>query len=823
MTGSAILPTPLSEKLSLVTHHHLLTRVLVKLDLDNWNFGQWEFFFEELCATYEVDKYLRSSSTDNSSNSSAPLNSEELKVDKIVLSWLLLTLSDSLCARLVVMRPKTDREAWSLISDIVKDNKRSRTNALKAELRSIKLGDQKDVVHYAIDGLPETYNPVCGYMHWKDTFPDLKTVRSLLIAEEMRLKSKAPTLPMDYSSPMVIVAESGNIRRPTSTPQGKSWKPCFNFAKGSCSFGDSCHYVHDANARVSSSNSGLNKGRETNENTTHDLLNKLLNQLGNLGLNPTVAHMATHTTPPVAYATSPSPIPSPLVGPSPLYPPGFAPQAHGNSFYYPTGLPSTLAQQMPIAPSAQQPLCPLAPSPIPHAFLVSQHTWHQRLGHPGSDVLRRLVSNNVISCNKKKLPVICHACQLGKHVRLPFVSSNTIISSCFDNIHSDVWTSPIPSLSGFQYYILFLDHYSQFVWVYPLVRKFDVLSKFILFHNYVRTQFKCETRAFQCDHGGDFDNRNLHDLFNSHGIQFRFSCPKTSQQNGKSERMGVDVDETFSPIVKPGTIRTVLSLAASRHWPIHHLDVKNAFLHEDLSETVYMHQPPGFRDSTHPDYVCLLQRSLYGLKQAPRAWFKYSEIVILYYQNDIVLTQPLLRFGLHRIRYCCLSLRSMCIEILDTGCSLSVFTLLYPIFTYSEFRQLVLLLRTSRLWWLNQMPDCADCLTTRTTTSGYCVFLATIYSPVAKERQRRVLGPVPRQSAVYLSSNTVQHQRTKHIEIDIYFVRDLVATGQVRVLHVPSRYQFADIFTKGLPTALFEEFRSSLSVRCPPAQTAGEC
>ncbi|GJW18131.1 ribonuclease H-like domain-containing protein [Tanacetum coccineum] len=74
-------------------------------------------------------------------------------------------------------------------------------------------------------------------------------------------------------------------------------------------------------------------------------------------------------------------------------------------------------------------------------------------------------------------------------------------------------------------------------------------------------------------------------------------------------------------VVKPATIRTVLSLAVSRQWPIHQLDVKNAFLYSHLKETVYMHQPPRFTDSAHSDYVCLLQKLLYGLKQAPELGF----------------------------------------------------------------------------------------------------------------------------------------------------------------------------------------------------------
>ena len=73
---------------------------------------------------------------------------------------------------------------------------------------------------------------------------------------------------------------------------------------------------------------------------------------------------------------------------------------------------------------------------------------------------------------------------------------------------------------------------------------------------------------------------------------------------------------------RPASIRTVLHLAVSRNWPVHQLDINNAFLHGHLSERVLCQQPTGFADPLDPDVVCLLAKSLYGLKQAPRAWYQ---------------------------------------------------------------------------------------------------------------------------------------------------------------------------------------------------------
>lgn len=118
--------------------------------------------------------------------------------------------------------------------------------------------------------------------------------------------------------------------------------------------------------------------------------------------------------------------------------------------------------------------------------------------------------------------------------------------------------------------------------------------------------------------------------------------------NGKSQPPRIDYDLTFSPVVKYATIRVVLFLDLSKGWVMHQLDVNNAFLHGHLNETVYMHQPLGFRDPLHPDFVCRLKKSLYWLKYAlgfntslrtlPHLGFMATNIIILSLSTRMTMT-----------------------------------------------------------------------------------------------------------------------------------------------------------------------------------------
>ncbi|XP_027351111.1 uncharacterized protein LOC113862195 [Abrus precatorius] len=389
-----------------------------------------------------------------------------------------------------------------------------------------------------------------------------------------------------------------------------------------------------------------------------------------------------------------------------------------------------------------------------------------------------------------------------------------------------------------------------------------------------------------------------------------------------------------------------------------------------------MHQPLGYRDHTHLDYVCRLRKSLYGLKQAPRSWYKrFADYVlslgfsnskcdhslfiyrkgshmayIFLYVDDIILTA-----SSHALRLSIMNLLSSEFAIKDLG-PLNYFlgiavtwhkggmflsqrkyaeeiidragmsscmssptlvntnakvgttssapyedptlyrsltgALQYLTFTRQDIsyavQQVCLYMHDPRVDHMQALKrviqylqgtldlglhlnssstsslvsytdaDWGGCPNTRRSTSGYCVFLgdnlvswsskrqSTLSRSSAEAEYRGVANVVSEScwlrnlllelhclvtkativycdniSGIYLSGNPMQHRRTKYIEMDIHFVREKVARGQVRVLHVPSRYQIANIFTKGLPQVLFDDFRDSLSVRRLPALTAG--
>jgi hypothetical protein len=98
---------------------------------------------------------------------------------------------------------------------------------------------------------------------------------------------------------------------------------------------------------------------------------------------------------------------------------------------------------------------------------------------------------------------------------------------------------------------------------------------------------------------------------------------------GFSQTEGVDYDETFAPVARYSTIRSILALSAMMGWKLHQMDVKTAFLNGKIEEEVYIQQPLGFEIHGKESHVCRLKKALYGLKQAPRAWYSRIDHYLL--------------------------------------------------------------------------------------------------------------------------------------------------------------------------------------------------
>jgi len=174
--------------------------------------------------------------------------------------------------------------------------------------------------------------------------------------------------------------------------------------------------------------------------------------------------------------------------------------------------------------------------PCWHVAVVSPELWHSRLGHPAPAVVSTLNKLSAIQCNKAARR-ICHACQLGKHARLPFASSVSSTSAPFELVHCDVWTSPVPSISGYKFYLAIVHDYTHYCWTFPLRHKSEAHEHIVQFIAYAHTQFSFPVHCFQADNVTEFLNNATATFLAGRGILLRTPCPYTSAQNGKAERM----------------------------------------------------------------------------------------------------------------------------------------------------------------------------------------------------------------------------------------------------------------------------------------------
>lgn len=186
-------------------------------------------------------------------------------------------------------------------------------------------------------------------------------------------------------------------------------------------------------------------------------------------------------------------------------------------------------------------------SSVPTALHSSSDTammWHSRLGHPSLSLFQSLIKQYSLLVSKP-LEVNCSCCNKAKSHKLQFPLSVSHTTAPFQLVHMDVWgPSPIPSHKGFRYYLLVIDDFTRYSWLFPLHYKSQVKHTIAEFKAFVSTQFNITIQTVRSDNGGEFINLFLRHLFLSAGIIHQTTCPHTPEQNGVVERKHRHLIET---------------------------------------------------------------------------------------------------------------------------------------------------------------------------------------------------------------------------------------------------------------------------------------
>lgn len=152
---------------------------------------------------------------------------------------------------------------------------------------------------------------------------------------------------------------------------------------------------------------------------------------------------------------------------------------------------------------------------------------------------------------------------MAKSHKLSFPISHTASTVPFQLVHMDVWgPSPVPSNKGYRYYLLVVDDFTRYTWLFPLHYKSEVKYAISNFKAYVTNQFHTTIQTVRSDNGGEFVNHFLLSLFLTHGVVHQTSCPHTPQQNGVVERKHRHLIETTITLLLQAQLPTKFWLEA---------------------------------------------------------------------------------------------------------------------------------------------------------------------------------------------------------------------------------------------------------------------
>ncbi|GJU66865.1 retrovirus-related pol polyprotein from transposon TNT 1-94 [Tanacetum coccineum] len=278
---------------------------------------------------------------------------------------------------------------------------------------------------------------------------------------------------------------------------------------------------------------------------------------------------------------------------------------------------------------------------------------------------------------------------------------------------------------------------------------------------------------------------------------------------GYRQQPGIDYDEVFAPVARIETIRLLISQAAQMKWQIYQMDVKSAFLNGVIGEEVYVEQPPGFIKVGKETQVLKLNKALYKLKQAPRAWnTRIDSYLKKNSQEDLCYlkgTELLGLFYSSLTKYKCWGYSdSDWHRDVDDLKSTSGYAFYFgdTAFTWASKKQPIVTLSTCKAEYV-AASWCAC----------HAIWLRNLLGELQSQQHDATEIRIDNKSAIKLARNPMYHERSKHIDVCFHFIRERVKNREVQLIHVASRDQVADIFTKALPTKLFNYFKMKLGMK----------